>query len=55
MNTPSSKIEMFGVTVSYIILKITSDTFALTFHQTETKPPDVRWKDLVVYEGVDFF
>jgi hypothetical protein len=21
------------------------------FHETYTKPPDVRWKDMAVYEG----
>ena len=46
---------MFCVTINYIILKITSDTFALMFHETQTIPPDVRWKDLAVYEGADFF
>lgn len=45
---------MFGVTISYIILRITSDTFALMFHETYTKPPDLRWKDMAVYEGTFF-
>ena len=45
---------MFGVTISYIILKITSDTFALMYHETYTKLPDVWWKDLAVYEGAFF-
>lgn len=45
---------MFGITISYIILRITSDTFALMFHETYTKPPDVQWKDMAVYEGAFF-
>jgi hypothetical protein len=45
---------MFGVTISYIILRIMPDTFALMFHETYTKPPDVWWKNMAVYEGTFF-
>ena len=51
MNKPWSKIQMFGITISYIILRIMSDTFSLMFYETYTKPPDVWWKDMAVYEG----
>lgn len=42
---------MFGITISYIILRISTDTFALIFHETYTKPPDVWWKDMAVFEA----
>lgn len=45
---------MFGITISYIILRIASDTFALMFHEMYTEPPDMRWKDMAVHEGTFF-
>ena len=45
---------MFGITISYVILRIASDTFALMFHEMYTEPPDVRWKDMAVHEGTFF-
>jgi len=45
---------MFGVTISCIILRIMSDTFSLMFHETYTKPPDVWWKNMAIYEGAFF-
>ena len=47
-------MQMFGITIRYIILRITSDTFSLMFHETYTKPSDVRWKDMAIYEGAFF-
>jgi hypothetical protein len=45
---------MFSITISYIALIITSDTFALMFHETYTIPPDMWWKDMAVDEGTFF-
>jgi hypothetical protein len=45
---------MSGITISYIILRITSDTFALMFHETYSKPLVVWWKEMAVYEGAFF-